>query len=39
VIGKECQTLGTWIIYDDSTRKIVLITGMYFFSLYLFRIK
>jgi hypothetical protein len=35
VTSKEYQTLGTWSIYDDSTRRIVFITTMYFFSLYL----
>jgi hypothetical protein len=36
VTSKVYQTLGTWSIYDDSTRRIVFVTAMYFLSLYLF---
>jgi hypothetical protein len=40
VTSKEYQTRGTWSTCNDYfTRRIVLITSMYFFSLYLFQIK
>jgi hypothetical protein len=39
VTDKECQTLGTWSIYDDSTRRIVFNFTYVFLFLVPFQIK